>query len=133
VDGAFARAPIVLRERFSHGRCSATPLEPRGLVASWADDALTVWVGTQAPQIYRAALAGAFGLAESRVRVIVPDTGGGFGQKMHVMPEDLAVAALARREGRPGKWIEPRRETLAAATQAREQRVEIEAAADADG
>ena len=49
------------------------------------------------------------------------------------MPEDLAVAALARRVGRPVKWIETRRENLAAATQAREQRVEIEAAADADG
>ena len=67
------------------------------------------------------------------MRVIVPDTGGGFGQKMHVMPEDLAVAALARRAGRPVKWIETRRENLAAASQAREGRVEIEAAADADG
>src|SRR5260370_22542515 len=52
---------------------------------------------------------------------------------MHVMPEDLAGAALARRAGRRGKGIETRRETLAAATQARELRVEIEAAADADG
>jgi carbon-monoxide dehydrogenase large subunit len=67
------------------------------------------------------------------VRVIVPDTGGGFGQKMHVTPEDLAVAALARRAGRPVKWIETRRENLAAAAHAREARVEIEAAADAAG
>ena len=67
------------------------------------------------------------------MRVIVPDTGGGFGQKMHVMPEDLAVAALARRVGRPVKWVETRRENLAAAAQAREARVEVEAAADATG
>ena len=133
VDAAFARAPIVLSETFSHGRCSATPLEPRGLVASWVDDALTVWVGTQAPQIYRAALAGAFGLAESRVRVIVPDTGGGFGQKMHVMPEDLAVVALARTVGKPVKWVESRRENLLAAPHAREARMEIEVAAEASG
>jgi aerobic carbon-monoxide dehydrogenase large subunit len=133
VEAAFARAPIVLRERFSHARCSAVPLEPRGLVASWADDALTVWVGTQAPQIYRAALAGAFALGESRVRVIVPDTGGGFGQKMHVMPEDLAVVALARAARRPVKWVETRRENLLAASQAREGRMEIEVAAEESG
>ena len=133
VETAFARAPIVLTERFSHGRCSAVPLEPRGLIASWVDDTLTVWVGTQAPQIYRAALAGAFGLAESRVRVIVPDTGGGFGQKMHVMPEDLAVVALARAVGKPIKWVETRRENLLAASHAREARMELEVAAEESG
>ena len=133
VDGAFARAAVVLAERFTHARCSATPLEPRGLVASWSGDAVTVWVGTQAPHVYRAALASAFALPESRVRVIVPDTGGGFGQKMHVMPEDLAVVALAREARRPVKWVETRRENLAAASQAREARIDVEVAADATG
>jgi carbon-monoxide dehydrogenase large subunit len=133
VEGAFADAPVVVRETFTHARCSASPLEGRGLIARWEGDALTLWTGTQVPHVFRTGVARAFGLPESRVRVIVPDTGGGFGQKMHVMPEDLAVVALARRAGRPVKWIETRRENLAAATQAREQRVEIEAAADADG
>lgn len=133
VEGAFAAAPVVVRETFAHARCSASPLEGRGLIARWEGDVLTLWTGTQVPHVFRTGVARAFGLPESRVRVIVPDTGGGFGQKMHVMPEDLAVAALARRAGRPVKWIETRRENLAAATQAREQRVEIEAAADADG
>jgi carbon-monoxide dehydrogenase large subunit len=133
VDGAFAAAPVIVRETFTHARCSASPLEGRGLVARWEDDRLTLWTGTQVPHVFRTGVARALGLPESRVRVIVPDTGGGFGQKMHVMPEDLAVAALARRAGRPVKWIETRRENLTAATQAREQRVEIEAAADADG
>src|SRR5262249_12993632 len=64
---------------------------------------------------------------------IAPDVGGGFGLKMHVFPEDVAIAALARRLGRPVKWIETRRENLAAASQAREQRVEAEVAADAAG
>ena len=67
------------------------------------------------------------------MRVIVPDTGGGFGQKMSVMPEDLAVPALARATGRPVKWVETRRENLMAASQAREGRIELEAAADASG
>jgi len=133
VDGAFAAAAIVLRETFSHARCSAAPLEPRGLVARWASGALTLWTGSQVPHVFRAGLARAFALAVDQVRVIVPDTGGGFGQKMHVMPEDLAVAALARQTGRPVKWVETRRENLAAASHAREERVEVEAAASADG
>jgi aerobic carbon-monoxide dehydrogenase large subunit len=133
VDGAFAAAAVIVRETFTHARCSASPLEGRGLIARWEGEALTLWTGTQVPHVFRTGVARAFGLPEPRVRVIVPDTGGGFGQKMHVMPEDLAVAALARRAGRPVKWIETRRENLAAATHAREQHVEIEAAAGADG
>ncbi len=133
VDGAFARAHLVLRETFSHGRCSASPLEGRGVMAAWDGDHLTIWSGTQAPHIFRTAMARAFGVPEDHVRVIVPDTGGGFGQRMHVLPEDVAVAGLARVAGRPVKWIETRRENLAAASQAREGRVEIHAAADHDG
>jgi carbon-monoxide dehydrogenase large subunit len=133
VDGAFAAAAHVIRERFVHGRCSAAPLEARGVIAGWDGDALTLWTGVQTPSLIRTGVARALGLPEARVRVIVPDTGGGFGQKMYVMPEDLAVAVLARRTGRPVKWLETRRENLAAASHAREQRVEIEAAADAAG
>ncbi|MFI5326633.1 MAG: xanthine dehydrogenase family protein molybdopterin-binding subunit, partial [Candidatus Rokuibacteriota bacterium] len=131
VDGAFAAAAVVIRETFTHARCSASPLEGRGVIARWEGDALTLWTGSQVPHVFRTGVARAFGLPDARVRVIVPDTGGGFGQKMHVMPEDLAVAALARRTGRPVTWNETRRENLAAATHAREARVEIEAAADA--
>ena len=133
VEGAFADAPVVVRETFGHGRCSASPMEGRGIVAAWEGDRLTVWSGTQAPHILRTALERAFGMPGGCVRVIVTDTGGGFGQKMHILPEDLAVPALARVTRRPVKWIEQRRENLAAASQAREGRVEIEVAADRDG
>jgi carbon-monoxide dehydrogenase large subunit len=133
VAGAFAAAAVVLRETFTHARCSATPLEPRGLLARWEGDAVTLWTGSQVPHVFRAGMARALGVAVDRVRVVVPDTGGGFGQKMHVTPEDVAVAALARRTGRPVKWVETRRENLAAAAHARDGRVEIEAAVAADG
>ncbi|MBI4637848.1 MAG: xanthine dehydrogenase family protein [Candidatus Rokubacteria bacterium] len=133
VESAFAGARLVVRETFTHGRCAPSPLEPRGVVAEWDGETLTVWASTQTPHILRGALAGALGLETSRVRVVVPDVGGGFGLKMHVFPEDLAVAALARLVGRPVKWIEERRENLAAASQAREQRMEVEVAAAADG
>ena len=133
VDGIFATAPVVVRETCTHGRLTAAPLEPRGLVADWDGEALTVWASTQTPRIMRGALAAALEVPEACVRIIAPDVGGGFGLKMHVFPEDVAIAALARRLGRPVKWIETRRENLTAASQAREQRVEAEVAADATG
>ena len=133
VDGAFARAAIVLRQTFEHGRCAPSPLEPRGILADWDGDALTIWSANQAPSIMRTALADALGLPHARVRIVSPDVGGGFGLKMQVFPEDVAVAALARRLGRPVKWLEERRENLAAASQARAQRTTVEVAAAADG
>ena len=133
VDAAFAAADVVLRETFYHGRLTASPLEPRGMVADWDGETLTLWASSQVPAIVRTAVAGTLGLDEARVRVIAPDVGGGFGLKTHVFPEEIAVAALARRLGRPVKWVETRRENLTAGAQAREQRVEIEAAAGADG
>ncbi len=133
VDNVFATAPHVLRATFSHGRCAPAPLEPRGVVADWDGTTLTVWASTQTPQILRAALAGALGLSESHVRVVVPDVGGGFGLKVHVFPEDVVVAALARVLRRPVKWIEERRDNLAAGSHAREQRVEVQVASDRQG
>ncbi len=133
VEGGFARAAVRIAETFTHGRVSPSPLEARGIVASWDGGRLTAWMSTQVPHVMRAGLAAAFGLDGGQVRVIVPDTGGGFGQKMLLLPEDLAVAALARVTGRPVKWVETRRENLAAASHAREARVEVEAAADARG
>jgi aerobic carbon-monoxide dehydrogenase large subunit len=132
--GAFAGAALVVRETFRHGRCSASPLEPRGVLARWTEArGLEVWASTQTPHLLRDVLALHLELPPGRVRVIVPDVGGGFGQKMHVFPEDLAVAAIARLVGRPVRWVEERRENLAAASQAREQEAEVEAAAAADG
>jgi carbon-monoxide dehydrogenase large subunit len=133
VETAFAGAHVVVSASFTHGRLTALPLEPRGVVADWDGETLTVWASTQTPGIMRRALATALAVPEARIRVIAPDVGGGFGLKMHVFPEDLVVAALARRLGRPVKWIETRRENLAAAAQAREQRVDAEVAAAADG
>ena len=134
LDGAFAAAALVVRETFRHARCAACPLEPRGLIARWTEArGLEVWASTQTPHLLRQALAAHLGLPPDRVRVVVPDVGGGFGQKLHVFPEDLAVPAIARLLGRPVKWVEERRENLLAASHAREQVAEVEAAAAADG
>jgi len=133
VDSAFALAAVVVRETFEHGRCAPSPLEPRGILADWDGEALTVWSGNQSPSIMRAALSDALGLSQARVRIVCPDVGGGFGLKMQVFPEDVAVGALTRRLGRPVKWLEDRRENLTAASQARGQRTTVEMACATDG
>ena len=70
------------------------------MVAGWDGETLTVHASTQSPSIFRAAVASSLGLATARVRVVVPDVGGGFGLKMQVFPEEVAVAAAARLLGR---------------------------------
>src|SRR5207244_3329761 len=80
-----------------------------------------------------ASIDAALALPSTRVRILVPDVGGGFGLKSHVFPEDVTVAAIARQLGRPVKWMEERRESLAAASQARAQRMDVEVAVGRDG
>jgi aerobic carbon-monoxide dehydrogenase large subunit len=134
-DGQFARADFVIRETFYTQRQNANPLETRGLVASYDKraDQLTVWASTQGPHLMRTALAEFLRFPENRIRVIAPDVGGGFGTKMLVYPEDVAVCLLALQVGRPVKWVEDRREHLLAACNAREQVHQVEAAASRDG
>lgn len=133
VDAAFAAAHVTVRETFSHGRVAASPMEPRALIADWDGETLTAWASSQTPRVLRGALAVALDLPETRVRLIVPDVGGGFGLKVQIFPEDVVVAAIARMLGRPVKWIEERRDCLGAAAHAREERVEAEIAADREG
>ncbi len=132
-DTAFREAEVTVRATFTTPRATAVPLEGRGVAAALDGDVLTVWTSTQVPSLIRSSLAVCLGLPEHRVRVVVPDTGGGFGQKMHLYPEEVVVAALALRTGRPVRWIEDRRENLTAGTQAREERVAAELAARRDG
>ena len=135
VEGAFAAADHVLRLKFSHSRLAAVPVEPRGVIASWdpVRQEMTVWTSTQAPYWTRASIAAALGLAESAVRVIAPDVGGAFGSKAAPYREEVLLALLARRVGRPVKWIATRTEEFQTSQQAREQITEVEAAVRADG
>ena len=130
VDDAFERAAHVVTVRVVHHRISATPLEPRGLIARW--DAglgeLTIWDSSQTPHQLRDDVAVALGLPQHKVRVIVPALGGGFGAKGSTYREDVAVAALARLLGRPVCWISTRREDFLSTQHARDQIDEAEAA-----
>jgi aerobic carbon-monoxide dehydrogenase large subunit len=135
VEAALAAADVRLSETFRHARCTSAPMEGRGVMASFdaVDGMLTVWAATQAPHMYRSGLAAALGMPESRVRVLCPAVGGGFGPKMHLYPEDVAVAELARRLGRPVRWVEDRRENLLASAHAREFVCHVDVGARADG
>jgi carbon-monoxide dehydrogenase large subunit len=135
VDAALAAADRIVTARFRQGRQTHAPMEPRGCLASWlpGDETLTFWHSTQIPHPMRSALAARLGLSESAVRVITPDVGGGFGQKIPLYREELATAAASKLLERPIRWIETRRENLMAALHAREDIVTVRAPVRADG
>ena len=135
VDAALASAELVLERTYRTNRHAGVPLEGRAVVASWDDsaEALTLHVTTQAPHMHRGAIAAVLGLADHQVRLITGDTGGGFGTKVPLYPEYLAVAVLARRLGRPVSWVEDRAEHLLAAAHARDHHYEVRAGFDAAG
>ena len=124
VARGFGDAHVVVEARLGVPRLAAMPIEPRGVLVQpeAPDGRLTIWTSTQVPFAVRAAVAAALGLAEEQVRVIAPDVGGGFGAKGHVYPEDVLLAAVARRLRRPVKWIETRREHFLATAPDRDQR-----------
>src|SRR5438552_4536428 len=135
IDSALRAANRMVEVRFHQGRQTHAPMEPRGGLASWlpGDETLTFWHSTQIPHPMRSALAARLGIAESAVRVITPDVGGGFGQKIPLYREELTTAAASRLLGRPVRWIETRRENLVAALHAREDIVDVRAAVKSDG
>ena len=135
VARGFAQAHAIVEAGLTVPRIAAMPIEPRGIVAlpDAPDGRLTVWTSTQVPFAVRAAIAAALGLAEEQVRVIAPDVGGGFGAKGHVYPEEVLIAAVARRLGRSVKWIEMRREHFLATAPDRDQRHQARLGVARDG
>jgi carbon-monoxide dehydrogenase large subunit len=135
VEGAFASAAHIVAQRFHIPRLAAVPIEPRGAVAQYdpGTDGLTVWCSAQDPHRPLAQLSRALGRPDDRIRVIVPDVGGGFGSKGAVPVEVIVATWLAMRVGRPVKWVEDRRENLAASYQGRGMDAEMEIALDAGG
>ncbi len=136
VDQAFAGADVVVSERLYHHRFTGTPIEPRGLVASYdrAANVLTLWDLTQIPHVVSALLEDSFTKPPNlKVRVIAPDIGGGFGQKWGFYPEELVASLGSILLERPVKWIETRREHMVATNHAREQTHHVEMALKRDG
>ena len=108
--------------------------DPLG-VAMWDEgrEELTYYGAARTAHILRTTLAGRLGLSENQVRVISPDVGGGFGQKLPLYREEFTVAAMAMRLKRPIKWVEDRLENLTASNHARDDAVSVEVAVLNDG
>ena len=126
---------IIVKARLINQRVAPVSMETRGVVAEYrkADQSLTVWCSSQNPHILRNILSAQVSLPQHKVRVIVPEVGGGFGSKIDVYPEEMIAAFVTMQLGRPVKWIEDRSENLAVTVQGRDQVDYIEVAATREG
>jgi 2-furoyl-CoA dehydrogenase large subunit len=136
VDGAFARADVVIRERFRYPKYSSTPIETYGVVAAYdpTTGVLTITSNFMGPFILHALVARALGLAENRLRFVVPpDIGGSFGIKTSIFPYLALIGLSAMRTGVTVRWIEDRREHLLASSSGADRVAYRELAARNDG
>jgi carbon-monoxide dehydrogenase large subunit len=135
LDKAFAdAAEIVTLELRSH-RQSAAPMEGRAGLAEYdaASGRVTLTASVQMPHMLRTGIADTLGMPESDLRVIAPDVGGGFGQKMSLFPEYIVLVWLARKLKRSVAWIEDRRENFVASAHGRDQAFSLRGAFSKDG
>src|SRR4029453_11149653 len=135
VDRVFADAPVVVKEHYKVHRLIANAMEPRPILVqpNPAGEQFTMWSSTQIPHILRTAMAIATGVPESKLRIIAPRVGGGFGSKLQVYPEEALGLELAKRIGRPIKWTESRSEGYLATHHGRDQVQVMELAAGRGG
>ncbi len=131
----FQEAPHVVTETFVQNRYLAVPMETRGLIAWWDQEArrFQVWISTQSPHDVRTVTSRITGVPEREVRVRMGDVGGGFGQKAYLGRDEQVVILASYHLRRPLKWIEDRRENLVAATSSRADRCTVTVAADHQG
>jgi aerobic carbon-monoxide dehydrogenase large subunit len=134
-DKLFAEASVTVKERYRQQRLIPNAIEPRSVLVQpvLATGEYTMWSATQVPHIARVTLSGTTGIPETKLRVIAPDVGGGFGSKLNVYAEEALCLVLARRLGLPIKWTEERSENYLATIHGRDVLQEIELAATDDG
>ena len=132
---AFENAAHIITETWHQHRQTNVPMETRGIVASWQPHAgvMEVWASTQSPHEMQLVGARVLGIGEHKMVVHFGDVGGGFGQKMFLGREDMAVLVAAKLLAAPLKWIEDRRENLLASNHARIEQMTVSMAVDEDG
>jgi carbon-monoxide dehydrogenase large subunit len=135
LDSIKKNAAVKVRRVIRTARQHMSPMEGRGVVCEWNRrlDQLVMHTATQMPHLNRAGLAECLGIDQGAIRVIAPDVGGGFGYKGILLPEEVALAWLCRKLGKPVRWIEDRREQLSANANCREHHYDITLYADAKG
>jgi aerobic carbon-monoxide dehydrogenase large subunit len=124
---------VVVRRRFRQQRLIPAFMEPRSVVVDPTGEQITFYSSTQVPHILRTMTTVTLGVPESKLRVIAPDVGGGFGGKIGVVPEEMLCVVLAQKFGKPVKWTETRSESLLAAHHGRDQIQDITITAKKDG
>jgi aerobic carbon-monoxide dehydrogenase large subunit len=130
----FDGCDVVVTQRVMNQRVAACPLEVRGAAAAWdAAGKLHFWLSTQGAHGVRDGLAVIFGLEKDGLRVATPDVGGGFGAKTGTYPEEVMVAWIARRLGRPARWHETRSENMVGMGHGRGQIQTVEIGGSRDG
>jgi aerobic carbon-monoxide dehydrogenase large subunit len=135
VDAAIAGAHKVVEASFRTSRHTGVTLEPRSILVDWnpAEGQMTAYHATQAPHMMQTVFAQHLDIPESRVRVICGDVGGSFGIKVHVYPDEVATAAIAKIMGRPVKFIADRLESFTTDIHARDHEITAKIAVDKDG
>ncbi|HXH78929.1 xanthine dehydrogenase family protein molybdopterin-binding subunit [Nocardioides sp.] len=124
---------IVIEREYRQQRLIPAFMEPRSTVVDPTGEQITVWSATQIPHILRFAIAATTGVPESKIRVIAPDVGGGFGGKLQQTPEEMITFAVARKLGKPIKYTETRSESLMAGHHGRDQWQKLTLSAEKDG
>jgi carbon-monoxide dehydrogenase large subunit len=135
-DAALAEAEVVVRQSVVNQRLIPNSMETRGCMALYSpiSEEYTVYMTSQAPHVMRLLMtAFVFGIPETKMRVISPQIGGGFGAKIFLYPEYVLITALSKKVGRPVKWQETRRENYIATTHGRDHVTDIEVGAKKDG
>jgi aerobic carbon-monoxide dehydrogenase large subunit len=132
---SFDAAPVKVKVDAVFQRCHPAPLETCGIVADFdpVNKKLTVWETCQAPHAHRTLFAIVGGIPENNIRVISPDIGGGFGNKVPIYPGYVCAVVASLTLGRPVKWIETRSENLQSTGFARDYHMTAEISADRDG
>ncbi|HUA72710.1 MAG TPA: xanthine dehydrogenase family protein molybdopterin-binding subunit [Solirubrobacteraceae bacterium] len=133
LEAGFAEADVIIERRIVNHRMAGAAIEPRGVLADYRGDRLTVWSSTQVPHFLRLFLAILLGIGEDRVRVIAPEVGGGFGSKLQIYAEEVGCAWAARKLGRPVKWVETRSEGMMVTHHGRDQIDYVKVGAKRDG
>ncbi|HEX9540335.1 MAG TPA: aerobic carbon-monoxide dehydrogenase large subunit [Streptosporangiaceae bacterium] len=134
-DAVFAAADVVVAQDMLYPRSHPAPLETCGTVADMdaVTGKLTIWSTTQAPHAHRTVYALVAGLPEHKIRIVSPDIGGGFGNKVAIYPGYLCALVGSIVTGRPVKWVEDRSENLMSTSFARDYHMHGEIAATRDG
>jgi aerobic carbon-monoxide dehydrogenase large subunit len=135
IDKVFNDAPVVVKERYYHPRLIPNAIEPRGVICvpNVSMGEYVLYSATQIPHILKVTLALTLGISETKLRVIAPSVGGGFGSKLNVYAEEALMLALGRKLGRPVKWVEERSEGYLATIHGRDVIQDMELAAAEDG